>query len=300
MTNLEGIAGRIVEINRVVRFRFETRPFDIPCAQPGNFSRELIHTRAGVGPEGDPVPIWSMRFVLGDAKKLRDGVTACLELNPAGNLDAFREPQQRQQGAIKTGGRRQIGHAQIDMIETSHKWMEASEHIKYRLGACGSGYGCARRAGNLQLWDRPVVVTFNPVNLLPKKMKKILPLLLCALLLAACHVDVLPIESGFTGEIVRADGAFKTELTPDQIKALSEWFAANQNGWKFNPADFPPGTTALILKHRGGRVTGAYLIGNKLWVGNRVKLLTASERSVVEPLFNPNNHLPVFVQPAQR
>jgi hypothetical protein len=124
-------------------------------------------------------------------------------------------------------------------------------------------------------------------------MKPLVPLVLCLLLLPACKVEVPPIQAGFIGDSMTVDGPFTSELPPDQLTAISNWFTAHRTGWKFKVVDMPPGP-ALVLKHRGDRITRVELRGDTVWVGNHFKILTPEERSRVAAFFNPKNHLPVF------
>jgi hypothetical protein len=127
------------------------------------------------------------------------------------------------------------------------------------------------------------------LNSSPKEMKKLLLLACGLLLLAACNVELKPIEAGFTADTwVTADGPFKTELSSAQLKAIAEWFDAHRTGWKEKITDSPPGPM-ILLKHRGGRTTSVYLRGNEVWVKNRYLVLTPKEYSDLQAILAPKN-----------
>lgn len=126
-------------------------------------------------------------------------------------------------------------------------------------------------------------------------MKKLVVLSALALF-SACNVEVPPIESGFTADTwVTESGPFKAELSPDQLRAMAAWFAAHRTGWEHRVTDTPPGPM-ILLKHAGGRTTRVQFNRGEIWIGNRVKRLTAEEEAEIRTILTAKNQLPVFTR----
>lgn len=119
-------------------------------------------------------------------------------------------------------------------------------------------------------------------------MKIFFPLAICILFLAACKVEVPPIQWGF---VTKSTGAAsdpnspKTTLTSIQLKQLEAWLAAHQDGWKFEPSDVFS-FTVLTLAHRDGKRTVVYLAGEKIWIKNHGRTLTAKERTEIQGILD--------------
>jgi hypothetical protein len=129
-------------------------------------------------------------------------------------------------------------------------------------------------------------------------MKKLLSLALVCLLFTACSVDLPPLESCVVGKMSPSGAVVdQKELLPTQLTSLSEWFSGLTGKWKFKIVDQYPSGIALILKHKKNRFTHANLRGDWLWVGNRYKVLTASERGALLAIVGENNLLPTFADP---
>ena len=119
--------------------------------------------------------------------------------------------------------------------------------------------------------------------------------MLCCMLLSACDVELPPIESCFIEDAALGPGAPKTEVSPTQLKPLSEWFASVSHDWKFEAVDVPPSGLVFVLKDNKGRVTRANLRGDYLWIRNRFKVLTPAERGELLVIV-AKNQLPVFIE----
>jgi hypothetical protein len=128
-------------------------------------------------------------------------------------------------------------------------------------------------------------------------MKKIFLLALSCLLLTACNIDLPSIESCFIGNASPSgDLVGKKELSPVQLKPLSVWFAGLGGDWKFKIVDNFPSGLVLVLNHQKDRTTRVNLRGDQLWIGNRFRVLTPSEREELLALVSEKNQLPVFGQ----
>jgi hypothetical protein len=116
-------------------------------------------------------------------------------------------------------------------------------------------------------------------------MKKLFPLVSCVLFLVACKVEVPPIQSGYVTQNWEAlnnpSSPNKTTLSWSQLKQFSEWLSAHQDGWKYEITDTPLGTV-LVLQHRGGKKTWVNLSGDKIWIKNNCRTLTAQERAEIQ------------------
>ncbi len=128
-----------------------------------------------------------------------------------------------------------------------------------------------------------------------KKMKKLFLIALSSLLLTACNIDVPQIESCFVGGLSPTGMIDKKELMPSQLDALSTWFSNLDGEWKFKVTDNYPSGLALSLKHKNGRTTPVSLIRhNELWIGQRVKILSHTEREALMAILAEKNLLPTF------
>jgi hypothetical protein len=115
-------------------------------------------------------------------------------------------------------------------------------------------------------------------------MKRTTIALIAILGLAGCNVELPPIKSGFTAtNFVTVDSPNKTELSPAQVKALTEWFAAHRDSWKFKVTDFYP-SRVFGFRHTSGKVTWVYLAGDELFIGRRARMLTRDEREALETI----------------
>ena len=104
------------------------------------------------------------------------------------------------------------------------------------------------------------------------------------LFFAGCNVELPKAESGFTATtFVKLDSPGKTELSRTQIKALTEWFAARQDGWKYKIADFYP-NRVLGFRHARGRVTWIYFTREEVFYGSYARSLTRTERAAIEDI----------------
>lgn len=113
-------------------------------------------------------------------------------------------------------------------------------------------------------------------------MKKLFVLCFPGLLLAGCNHELPPVKSGYTARPwVPADSPAKTDLTPTQLQALVSWFADHQTGWKFEIADTPPGTL-VCFQLQNGKSEWVNVQGDKVWRGNRYRLLTPEERKAID------------------
>lgn len=122
-------------------------------------------------------------------------------------------------------------------------------------------------------------------------MKKMLPFLLCFLALTACDLRLPPVEAIYTTDSITSQAPYQTELTPDQVKVVTDWIAANQKGWKSELSDNPP-ARALILKHPGGKFTRVELRGAAIWIHNQFKTLTPEESATFAALLEPQPSSP--------
>lgn len=126
-------------------------------------------------------------------------------------------------------------------------------------------------------------------------MKAIAPLVACCLLLAACRVDLPPIEACLiTNATPGAEPAERMELAPAQLQPLSTWFAGLRDDWKFEVTDHYPSGVVLQVKHPGGRMTHANLRGDVLWIGHQFKVLSAAERQKLLAIIAVQHQLPTF------
>ena len=110
--------------------------------------------------------------------------------------------------------------------------------------------------------------------------------LFCLLFFTGCNVELPMAESGFTATtFVKLDSPNKTELSPTQIKTLTEWFAARQVGWKYKIADFYP-DRVLGFRHARGKVTWIYFTGQEVFYGSYARTLTRAERAAIEDIIH--------------
>lgn len=79
----------------------------------------MIDALFRLGPKRDPIPIWSMLGILGDAEEGIGAGTRGLELEPTLEAHALDVAQQRQKLAIERLGLGQTPDPEIHMIEYS-------------------------------------------------------------------------------------------------------------------------------------------------------------------------------------
>ena len=126
-------------------------------------------------------------------------------------------------------------------------------------------------------------------------LNRSLLVVLACLLFTACNTDLPSIESCFIENLSPSGTPVnKKELSPAQLKPLSVWLEKLGDDWKFKVVDAFPSGLVLVLNHKNNRVTRLNLRGEQLWLGNRFKALSSSEREELLALIGEKNLLPVF------
>lgn len=116
---------------------------------------------------------------------------------------------------------------------------------------------------------------------------------------SACQSDVKPAKRCFITDYTSVPGlAQQAELSPAKLPELNAWILKHRDQWKTQIADLPPTGIELRLEHDKGPNTYVRFQGDRLWIKNHCRVLSASERSELLALLNPESRLPIF--PYQR
>ncbi len=100
------------------------------------------------------------------------------------------------------------------------------------------------------------------------KLSSLAIVLASVLFVSACRLELPSAISATVESYGASTPAPQSELTPDQLKALSRWFARHQTGWTSSPASYVP-TLVVRVKHADGETSVINVLSAMVVVNNR-------------------------------